>query len=132
MGHDGPHAFPTSAGLDVGAGGSLSELPPCDPAPFQPFLELTMPRRPRYDPDPEINQYIHSWHRGQYTVLMALGLGIAWAVCRFIAGTMDMQPAVAAVPRLFAMVFGWGAIILGVLGLARCAYAYFYPPWQDR
>lgn len=98
-----------------------------------PFhYRMPMPRRPRYDPDPEINEHIHSWHRAQYTILTAVGLGVAWAVSAFIAGNKDLQPAFAVFPRLFAMVFGWGAIMLGVVGLGRCAYAYFYPPWRDR
>lgn len=91
-----------------------------------------MPRRRRFDRDPEINAYLGSWHRAQTTILTALGLLVAWAICAYIASHSGAQPSIAAVPRLFATYFGWGAIIIGAVGLGRLAYAYFYPPWREQ
>jgi hypothetical protein len=91
-----------------------------------------MPRRRCLDPDPVINDYLLKQHRAQTTALTALALLLAWIACATIAGTQGLQPAFAALPRLFATVLGWGAVIVGAVALARCAKVYLYPPWRDR
>jgi len=91
-----------------------------------------MGRRRRFDPDPEIDNYVSAWHRATVTAITAFGLFVAWAVSAYCGASEPTSAPIAVIARLFATAFGWLAVLAALAAAGRAAYAWFYPPWRGQ
>lgn len=85
-------------------------------------------KRFRYrDEDPELREMQANFERAAATLWCAIGLAVAWAAVQLIGfGGVIMASPLAVIPRLFATVFGWGAVTLAAIAAVRYVYAFLY------
>ena len=76
----------------------------------------------------ELDEIVENFRRPCITLALAVALGLGWAVAVHFS-TVPLDPSLAAVrglPRLFAVVFGWGSVTLVVVVVMQFAYAYLF------